>query len=132
MTGIECAFFGALTKDADHRTSKNGKPFTLLNVLVGDGDGRQFVSAIVFGDSATKVATIEKGRRVYIEGKIEISEWTDRDGNKKASLKVASFHAAEVSKIGRRRERKAGDTEKLGSASVASDTVRDLNDEIPF
>src|ERR1700680_748143 len=106
MTGIEAAFFGALTKDADHRTSKAGNPFTLLNVIVGDGDGRQFVSCIVFGEAAAKVAALEKGRRVYVEGKIEISEWTDRDGNKKASLKVVSFNAMEVSKIGRRRERK--------------------------
>jgi single-stranded DNA-binding protein len=93
MIGIECALFGMLTKDADARTGKSGKPFALLNLLVGDGDARQFVSAIVFGDAAGNVATLEKGRRVYLEGKIEISEWTDRDGNKKCGLKVASFHA---------------------------------------
>jgi single-stranded DNA-binding protein len=109
VTGIECALFGTLTKDADGRTGKSGKPFALLNLVVGDGDGRQFVSAIVFGDAAGNVARLEKGRRVYLEGKIEISEWTDRDGNKKHGLKVASFHAVEVSKIGRRRERRADD-----------------------
>ena len=43
MTGIECALFGTPTKDADHRTSKVGKPFTLPNIAVGDDDGRQFV-----------------------------------------------------------------------------------------
>jgi single-stranded DNA-binding protein len=106
MTGIECALFGTLTKDADGRTGKSGKPFTLLNLAVGDGDGRKFVSAIVFGDAAENVASLEKGRRVYLEGKIEVSEWTDRDGNKKHGLTVTSFHAMEVSKIGRRREQK--------------------------
>ena len=86
MTGIECALFGTLTKNADARTGKSGKQFALLNLVVGDGDGRQFVSAIVFGDAAGNVATLEKGRRVYLEGRIEISEWTDRDGNQKHGL----------------------------------------------
>jgi single-stranded DNA-binding protein len=131
MNGIECAFFGALTRDADSRTGKAGKPFALLNVIVGDGDGRQFVSCIVFGEAAAKVATLEKGRRVYVEGKIEISEWTDRDGNKKHSLKVASFNAMEVSKIGRRRDRKAGDdAEKASSPGPAKRP--DFDDEIPL
>jgi single-stranded DNA-binding protein len=106
MTGIECAFFGALTRDADHRISKNGKPFTLLNAVVGDGEARQFVSVIVFGDAAGEVAQLEKGRRVYCEGRIEINEWVGQDGAKRAGLKVVSFNAREVSKIGRRKDRK--------------------------
>jgi single-stranded DNA-binding protein len=128
VTGIECALFGALTKDADHRTSKNGKPFALLNLIVGDGDARQFVSAIVFGEAAGNVGTLEKGRRVYLEGKIEISEWTDREGHPKHGLKVTSFHAIEVSKIGRRRDRKVDD--KPSSAPARRNDFHD--DTIPF
>jgi len=121
MTGIECALFGTLTKDADARTGKSGKPFALLNLLVGDGDTRQFVSAIVFGDAAGNVGTLEKGRRVYLEGKIEISEWTDREGNTKHGLKVASFHAVEVSKIGRRRDRKPADKPSAAATARRND-----------
>jgi single-stranded DNA-binding protein len=100
MTGIEAACFGTLTRDADHRTSKAGKPFTLLNVVVGEGETRQFVSATVFGDAAMKVANLKEGRHVYIEGRIEISEWTGQDGVKRSWLKIASFKAEEVAKIG--------------------------------
>src|SRR5262249_15826765 len=114
MIGIECAFFGALTRDADQRVSKSG----MLNVVVGDGEARQFVSAIVFDDSAVTVATLEKGRRVYIEGRIEISEWTSQDGAKRSGLKVTSFHAMEVSKIGRRRERKASPARAAGGGGA--------------
>jgi single-stranded DNA-binding protein len=131
MTGIECAFFGALTRDADHRTSKNGKPFTLLNVVVGDGDGRQFVSAIVFGEAAIKVATLEKSRRVYVEGKVEINEWTGSDGVKRSSLKVTSFNAMEVSKIGRRRERKVAENPADDGAPDAAGPDEFYNDELP-
>jgi single-stranded DNA-binding protein len=129
MTGIECALFGTLTKDADARTGKSGKLFALLNLLVGDGETRQFVSAIVFGDAAGNVAMLEKGRRVYLEGKIEISEWTDGEGNTKHGLKVVSFHAVEVSKIGRRRERKPADKPSTAVPSGRNDFH---NDEIGF
>jgi single-strand DNA-binding protein len=130
MTGIECALFGALTRDADSRTSKNGKPFTLLNIAVGDGEGRQFVSVIVFGETAADVAGLEKGRRVYVEGKIEISEWEDRDGAKRSGLKVVSFNAREVSKIGRRRDAKPkAKTAATSAAALGNDFY---NDDVPF
>jgi single-strand DNA-binding protein len=31
---------------------------------------------------------LEKGRQVYIEGRLRIEEWTDRDGNNRQSLEV--------------------------------------------
>jgi single-stranded DNA-binding protein len=129
---IECAFFGVLTRDADQRISKSGKPFTLLNVVVGDGDARQFVSTIVFGEAALNVATLEKGRRVYIEGRIEISEWTGQDGARRSGLKVTSFHAIEVSKIGRRRERKATATSTADRPAASQVPNNFHSDEIPF
>ena len=103
-------------------------PLTLLSVLVGDGDGRQFVSSIMFGDAAVNVAALEQGRSVYIEGKIEISEWTDRDGNKKYGLKVVSFHAMEDSKIGRRCDQKP--KERLNGTEAAPNNFH--NDDLPF
>lgn len=130
MTGVECALFGALTRDADHRTSKNGKPFTLLNVAVGDGEGRQFVSVIVFGDAAGNVAELEKGRRVYVEGKVEVADWTGSDGVRRAGLKVVSFNAVEVSKIGRRRDRKKAEKPADNGAPAAAG-ADGFNDEIP-
>jgi single-strand DNA-binding protein len=134
MTGIECAFFGALTKDADHRTGKNGKLFTLLNVVVGDGEARQFVNTVVFGDAAGDVATLEKGRRVYVEGKIEINQWTGNDGVKRARFKVVSFNAREVSKIGRRREAKlkSSSSARTNSATTPNGPDDFYNDEVPF
>jgi single-stranded DNA-binding protein len=130
MTSLECALFGTLIKDADVRTGKSGKLFALLNLVVGDGDARQFISCIVFGESAGKVGKLEKGRRVCLEGKIEISEWTDRDGKSRAGLKVASFHGTEVSKIRRRRERKPADDGPGAAAPAKRNDFHD--DEIPF
>jgi single-stranded DNA-binding protein len=86
MIGIEAACVGTLTRETDHRISKNGTPFTLLNIQVGDSDSRQYVSAIVFGDVSLKVANLERSRYVYLEGKIELSEWTGQDGKTRAKF----------------------------------------------
>ena len=132
MVGIECAFFGALTRDADNRISRNGKPFTLLNVVVGDGEARQFVSVIVFGDAAGEVAHLEKGRRVYVEGKIEVNSWTANDGTSRAGLKVASFNAREVSKIGRRRDAKPKAPGNTNTATAPNPPNDFYSDDIPW
>jgi single-stranded DNA-binding protein len=86
------------------------------------------VSVIVFGDAAGEVAGLEKGRRVYVEGKIEISEWTGNDGAKRSGLKVSSFRAREVSQIG---ERKAKPS--VGNRAPAPSPPNDFYDDpVPF
>ena len=133
MTGIEAACCGVLTRDADHRTSKNGKPYTLLNLQIGEGETRQYVSAIVFGDAAMKVASLERGRCIYLEGRIELSEWTGSDGKTRAGLKIASFNAEEVAKIGRRRERSERKTNENSRGEPPQRSApNDFHDEIPF
>jgi hypothetical protein len=37
MSGIECAFFGALGRDAEFKTSQRGNPYLRLNIRAGDG-----------------------------------------------------------------------------------------------
>ena len=35
---------------------------------------------------------LKKGMRVYIEGKIQTNQWTDKDGHKKTSVEVVADH----------------------------------------
>jgi single-stranded DNA-binding protein len=111
MSGIEAAFFGALGRDAESKTSKNGKAYLRLNVRIGDGDGAQWVSAMVFDQSAIDAADkLLKGARVYVEGSLSVNEWTDQDGGKRHGLSVMSWHCR-LSQIGRNRPRKADEGE---------------------
>jgi hypothetical protein len=48
MSGIECAFFGALGRDAESKVAKSGKPYLKLNCRVGDGEAAQWVSVMCF------------------------------------------------------------------------------------
>ncbi len=45
----------------------------------------------LWGDKAENASKyLEKGRQVYIEGRIRLSEWTDRDNNTRQTLEVTA------------------------------------------
>ena len=137
MSGIEVALFGALSRDAEPKISKSGKPYLRLNVRVGDGDDAQWVSVMAFDEKAIAVADkMLKGARVYVEGRISIDEWTGQDGAKRTGLSCMSWHCR-LAQIGRNRPPKksgisvaAGTNGKPDRPAASGD--RELNDEIPF
>jgi single-strand DNA-binding protein len=133
MSGIEAAFFGALGRDAEAKTSKSGKNYLRLNVRVGDGDAVQWVSVMVFGDEVPELALkLRKGARVYVEGSIKLDQWTAQDGTKRHSLNVLSWHCR-LASIGHNKPARARDNRDRKPSATAAATGNDFhNDEIPF
>jgi single-stranded DNA-binding protein len=112
MSGIEAAFFGALGRDAEAKTSKAGKAYLRLNVRVGDGDGVQWVSVMAFDQNAIDAADkLLKGARVYVEGSLSVTEWSGQDGVKRHGLSVMSWHCR-LSQIGRNKPRPVRDDDR--------------------
>jgi len=78
---------------------------------------------------------LQKGKQVYIEGRLRVEEYTDRDGRARTSLEV---NATDMQFIGSRQDDYSGD--RASSASVPSSNAAaapaeapDLSDEdIPF
>jgi single-strand DNA-binding protein len=68
-------------------------------------------------ETASKYLT--KGRPVYIEGRLRIEEWTDRDGKNRSTLEV---NATDLQFIG------GGQSENLSSDSGSDDFSRGAND----
>jgi single-strand DNA-binding protein len=132
MSGIEAAFFGALGRDAERRTSaKSGKEFLRLNVRVGDGDAAQWVNVTSFDSDAINVADkFVKGARVYVEGSLKLDKWTGQDGAERHGLSCLSFHTR-LTAIGRNKPKR----EPNGREAPAGDPRPSDNfhsDEIPF
>lgn len=69
-------------------------------------------------ENASKYLT--KGKQVYIEGRLQIEEWQDRDGNNRFTLNVT---ASEMQFLGGR-----GDEMSGGGHDNMSDNVDDFND----
>lgn len=74
---------------------------------------------------------LQKGRQVYIEGRLRVEEYIDRDGKPRHSLEV---FATDMQFIGSRNDDAMHERAASASASAGpADTQADLSDEdIPF
>ncbi len=118
MKGIEAAYFGALARDVELRTSKTGKLWAQLLVMVDVGEEKSaLIQTAVFGEVAEKLAGAAKGMRVYCEGTLKPSQWNTADGETRHGLSVAAFTCQRVgsSAIGRQRPKAAKQDEAPGT-----------------
>jgi single-strand DNA-binding protein len=133
--------FGVLGRAAELKQSKSGKSILRLNVRTGDGDGGQWVSVMVFDEDAIACADkMVKGAQVYVEGRLEVNEWTGQDGAKRHGLSVMSWHCR-LAQIGRHKpKRPSGDLDASDTSSPSANDAhgprfagrRDLDGSIPF
>jgi len=101
MSGIECAFFGAVARDAESKTSKTGKPYLRFTARIGDSEDVQWVSVLAFDPTAIEaVDKMIAGARVYVEGTLSADKFTGRDGTERLGLTIMSWHTR-LSGIGR-------------------------------
>jgi len=91
----ECHLLGRAGKDADVRTSKNGKPFAKFSIATDGGtgkDGREFSTnwhnCIAFGDELSEIASgIRKGAEVEVSGRIQYGSY-EKDGVKRYTTDI--------------------------------------------
>lgn len=80
-----CAFSVATN---ERRKDRNGEP----------QDVATWFRVTVWGKQAESVSKyLSKGRSVYVEGRLHVGEWTDKDGNARHSLEI---NASDVHFIG--------------------------------
>lgn len=83
---------GRLVADPETRNTPNGKSVCNIRIAV-DRKGREketdFFSCTAFGQTGDALATYAtKGRLVAVVGKIQLDNYTDKDGVKRQSIKV--------------------------------------------
>lgn len=83
---------GRLVADPETRATPSGKSVCSIRIAV-DRKGREketdFFSCTAFGQTGDALATYaQKGRLVAIVGKIQLDNYTDKDGVKRQSVKV--------------------------------------------
>jgi single-strand DNA-binding protein len=132
---------GNLGRDPELRYTPQGTPVCSFTVATNEkrkdkaGEAQDFTTwfrVTLWGRQAeTASQYLTKGRPVYIEGRLRLEEWTDRDGKSRSTLEV---HATDMQFIGGTR----GDESNV-SFSKASPTDRApsaepelSDDDIPF
>lgn len=91
---------GRLTRDPELRRTQNGTAVASFTIAVErDGKGpngekqTDFIDIVVWGASAEFVSKyFAKGRMAIVDGRLQIREWKDRDGNKRRSAEVSAEH----------------------------------------
>jgi single-stranded DNA-binding protein len=134
MSGIDCAFLATVHR-CEQKTSAAGTDYLRISVRVGDGDGAQWVSIMAFDPEALAASErLVQGARVYVEGKLSMSEWTGNDGTKRQGLSVMSWHCR-LPHIGRNRPKRDKPAKHEHGAEPTPRTQGDrtfYSDEVPF
>ncbi|HEX8070576.1 MAG TPA: single-stranded DNA-binding protein [Pyrinomonadaceae bacterium] len=145
---------GNLGRDPELRYTPQGTPCCTFSLASNerrrgrDGAEAQDVTTwfrvTVWGKQAETVSKyLTKGRSVYVEGRLHVSEWTDKEGKPRFTLEV---NATDVQFIGGAQEgerlglpasggeygRAAAATGRTGGARNAPAAAADESDDIPF
>ncbi len=88
---------GRLTKDAEIRSTQSGKvvaSFTLAVDRPYTQNGKKeadFIACQIWGKSAEILGkSVHKGQRVLLEGRLQIRQYTDKNGNKRTAAEVVT------------------------------------------
>ncbi len=88
---------GRLTKDAEIRSTQSGKvvaSFTLAVDRPYTQNGKReadFIACQIWGKSAEVLGkSVHKGQRVLLEGRLQIRQYTDKNGNKRTAAEVVT------------------------------------------
>jgi len=127
---------GHLGRDPEMRYTQNGTAVTSFNVATTrkwtSANGEQQEKTTWFRVSCwgklaeTTAQYLQKGRLVFVEGEIEASAWTDKEGAPRASLELRAFTVKFLS--GRVDGAEAG----AGGVAPGGDDFAVHEDDIPF
>jgi len=117
-----CSFTMATNEKRKDRSGENQDVTTWFRVTFW---GRQAETASQF---------LTKGKPIYVEGRLRIEEWNDRDGKPRYTLEV---HATDMQFIGQRSDEPGAGTSPSNKAAPSNNTPNEneaeiADDDIPF
>lgn len=95
-----CIIMGRLTYDPELRHTQAGKAVTSFTLAVDrDFKGKNgeketdFIDIVAWGNTAEFLCNyFSKGRMAVAEGRLQIRDWTDKDGKKRKAVEVLADH----------------------------------------
>lgn len=87
---------GRLTRDPELRRTQNGTAVTIFTLAVDrdfkNADGAKdtdFIDVVAWRNTAEFVSKyFSKGRMTVVEGRLQLRDWTDKEGNKRRNAEV--------------------------------------------
>ena len=147
MTVNKVILIGNLGQKPEVRSSGSGLSIARLRIATSDrrkgadgqwADATEWHSVVVFGNQAENCAKfLDKGRQVYIEGRLQTSKWQDKDGQDKYRTEIIANQVRFLSNKGA----SSGDNQYQSNNSYSApssgnnysnDLASNVNDDIPF
>ena len=131
---------GRLTRDPELRYTQSQTPVASFSLAVdrdyqqsGERKETDFISCVAWGRTADFVHQyFTKGQMAVVTGRLQLRDWTDRDGNKRTAAEVVAdrVYFGEA----KRQEQKQDFLPAQGPVDVSAETFTELaNDgELPF
>ena len=131
---------GRLVRDPELRHTNSGKSVCSFTLAVdrdfkNNGDKEvDFIDCVAWGNTADFVSRYaEKGRMLIASGRLQIREWTDKDGNKRRNAEVITSNVY----FGDSKKKTAQDEqeqnfEKLAGAVAGFAEIDPADGELPF
>ena len=94
MSGIQqLTLVGNLVRDPEQKTSASGVILTRFTIPVGEKrngeDKTTWFNCVAFGKTAEFISQyFEKGKPIYVTGRVEVNQWETQAGEHRADLQV--------------------------------------------
>lgn len=93
-----CIIMGRLTRSPELRRTQSGKAVTSVTLAVDrDFKGQNgeketdFIDIVAWGNTAEFLCNyFSKGRMAVVDGRLQIRDWTDKDGGKRRSAEIVA------------------------------------------
>ena len=128
---------GRLGSDVTLRHTESGTAVSSVSLAVDrdiksrDGEKKtDWIDVVAFGNSAEFAAKyLSKGRMAVVEGRLQLRDWTDREGNRRRSAEVVAEHIY----FGDSRRGEGESTPGAANApQAAADAFTELDDDGPL
>ena len=139
MTVNKVILVGNLGRDAEIRNTAGGTQVASLRLATTDRqknqagewtDHTEWHSVVCFGKLAELMDRFgKKGKQLYVEGRIQTREYTDKDGNKRTS---AEIRVNELTLVGGKPEGQPQAAATRQQAPAPQAGGMDMDDDIPF
>ncbi|HFO5610345.1 TPA: single-stranded DNA-binding protein [Escherichia coli] len=134
--------YGRLVADPQLKTTSKGTSMALVSMAVPlpcsqayDGTATMWLSVLAFGRQADALAKHQKGELVSVAGNMQISQWTDQNGEMRQGWQVIadSVISARTVRSGGRKGQQGQATDALNRTKQQTGQQDDpYEDEIPF
>ncbi len=140
MTLNKVMLIGNLTRDPETRSTAQGQTVTTFGIATSrqwtDPSGAkkektEFHNIVAWGKLAEICQQyLLKGRKVFIEGRLQTREWTGDDGNKRSKTEIVTENMIMLDRSGQPNPQPAGTQPQPGPSEASVPIARENDDEI--